>query len=125
MNKKKLEQYNRQAKEKWGKTDAYREFEEKNAQRNPEAFDKVNEGLMTLFTEFGTMMDQEPGDTAVQAQVKKLQDYLTAHYYTCTKQILSGLGQMYRSEEFTENIDRAGGPGCAAFAADAIEIYCK
>jgi hypothetical protein len=26
--------------------------------------------------------------------------------------------------EFTENIDKAGGPGTAAFAAEAIRIYC-
>lgn len=121
----KQENYDRQAKEKWGHTDAYREFQDKNAQRSPEAFDRINEGLMALFTEFGALMDNDPGAPAVQAQVEKLQNYLTAHYYTCTKPILSGLGQLYRSEEFTENIDRAGGEGCAAFAADAIEIYCK
>ena len=40
--------------------------------------------------------------------------------------ILAGLGQMYTGDgRFTENIDKAGGEGAAAFVAKAIEIYCK
>lgn len=117
--------YEAQAREKWGHTDAWKEFGEKNARRTPEAFDAVNAGLMDVFAQFGTLMDRTPDAPEVQAQVKKLQEYLTEHYYTCTRQILAGLGQMYRTEEFTENIDRAGGQGCAAFAADAIEVYCR
>ena len=48
------------------------------------------------------------------------------HYYTCTKEILFGLGQMYASGgEFTQNIDAYGGEGTAEFVAKAICIYCK
>ena len=62
----------------------------------------------------------------MQAQVKELQNYITQHFYHCTPQILSALGKMYAGGgEFTENIDKAGGPGTAEFAAKAIEIYCK
>ena len=61
-----------------------------------------------------------------QALVEKLQRFITAHYYDCTKEILSGLGQMYAADErFRENIDRAGGPGTAEFASRAIDIYCR
>ena len=72
------------------------------------------------------MLHLEPSDSAVQAQVKKLQDYITEHFYTCTNQILAGLGQMYNGGgSMTENIEKAGGAGTAEFAAKAIEIYCK
>ena len=71
------------------------------------------------------MMSLEPSDEKVQLQVKKLQDYITEHFYHCTKEILNSLGKMYAGGgEFTENIDNAGGEGCAEFTAKAIEIYC-
>lgn len=81
---------------------------------------------MKLFEEFGAIREADPASAAAQEQVKKLQSFITEHYYTCTTQILRGLGQMYAAGgEMTENIDRSGGPGTAAFAAAAIEAYCK
>lgn len=72
------------------------------------------------------MKELDPNSEAVQGQVKKLQDFISAKYYTCTKQILSGLGQMYAAGgEFTENFDKAGDRGTAEFTAKAIEIFCK
>ena len=63
---------------------------------------------------------------AAQALVKKLRSFISEHYYTCTDDILRGLGQMYTGGgEMTANIDRSGGEGTAAFAAAAIEVYCK
>ena len=82
--------------------------------------------FMQIFAEFGQMMALEPSDEEVQVQVKKLQDYITEHFYTCTKEILNGLGKMYSAGgEFTENIDKAGGSGTAVFTAKAIEVYCN
>jgi hypothetical protein len=46
--------------------------------------------------------------------------------YTCTKEILGGLGKMYAGGgDFTINIDKIGGEGTAVFASRAIEIYCR
>ena len=58
--------------------------------------------------------------------MEELRAYITKHYYTCTPEILKGLGQMYGAGgEMTENIDRYAGKGTAAFAAQAIAEYCK
>ena len=121
-----MDEYAAQAKALYGKTDAYKEFEKKTKGKSKEQMNRAGEQMMELFVEFGQMMKTfEPGADRVQAQVKKLQDYITEHFYTCTKEILSGLGNMYAGGgAFTENIDRAGGVGCAEFAAKAIEIYC-
>ena len=79
---------------------------------------------MELFVEFGKMKDHAPSEKSVQEQVKKLQDYITEHYYTCTKEILKGLGEMYSAGgSMTGNIDRAGGEGTAAFVTEAVKIY--
>lgn len=121
---KKLEQYAEQAKKTWGETGAYKEYEAKSLSAAQQK--AYGAEMMELFREFGEMKDKDPADGAVQAQVKKLQEFITAHYYTCHKHILAGLGQMYGADgEFKENIDTFGGEGTAEFAAKAIEIYCK
>ena len=84
----------------------------------------MQKAFMELFVESGKMKKEDPTSEAVQAQVKKLQDYITDHFYTCTNEILQSLGEMYVGDnEFTENIDRAGGEGTAQFVAEAIKRY--
>lgn len=122
---KKMDEYAAQAKENWGKTDAYKEFEEKSKDWTEETTGNIAKDMMRLFVEFGAMKDLDPSDEKVQEQVKRLQDYITKNFYNCTTQILSGLGRMYAGGgEFTENIDNAGGKGTAEFCHQAIEIYC-
>lgn len=122
---KKLDEYAAQAKESWGKTEAYKEFEEKQKEWTEETEKNMEVEVMSMFVEFGEMKDLDPADKKVQAQVKKLQDFFTEHFYNCTPQILSGLGRMYSGGgEFTENIDKVGGEGTAGFTNAAIQIYC-
>ncbi len=126
FNSDKLDAYARQARESWGKTEAYREFEEKSKGRTREDEGTVAQGLMAIFARMGQIRDIPPNSEAAQALVRQLQDYITRNYYTCTGQILLGLGQMYAAGgEFTENIDAAGGAGTAQFANEAIQVYCK
>ena len=121
---KKLEQYAEQAKKTWGETEAYKEYEAKALGSEQEK--AYGAEMMELFRGFGGMLEKDPADAEVQAQVKKLQDYITVHYYTCHKYILAGLGQMYAADgEFKDNIDAYAGAGTAEFAAKAIEIYCN
>ena len=81
---------------------------------------------MRILAGFGSLKEKAASDPDVQTRVKALQDYITAHFYTCTDEILAGLGKLYAAGgDFTENIDRAGGAGTAAFVSQAIEIYCR
>ncbi|MBQ9322561.1 MAG: TipAS antibiotic-recognition domain-containing protein, partial [Eubacterium sp.] len=122
---KKMDEYAAQAKASWGTTPAYKEFEEKSKGRSREDDQKIYQGMIDIFGEFGQIRDTDPASTEAQALVKKLQDYITEHMYTCTKEILSGLGKMYAGGgDFTKNIDSYGGEGTAVFAARAIEINC-
>ena len=122
----KIDEYSACAKEKWGGTDAYKEYEQKTAGQSKADARSAAEGLMDIFRELGRIRTASPASAEAQALIKKLQDYITAHYYTCTNQILRGLGQMYAAGgEMTENIDKAGGEGTAVFAKDAIDFYCK
>ena len=122
---KKLDEYAARAKEAWGDTPAYKEFEQKAKGRTDTENAELNRQMMAIFADFGAIRDTDPAGEAAQALVRRLQDFITAHYYNCTARILSGLGQMYAAGgEMTENIDRAGGIGTAEFSAKAIAVYC-
>ncbi len=126
FDKKKIEDYSKRAKEQWGQTAAYKEYENKSQDMTETQQKDVINSFMMIFAEFGEMKNQDVESAPVQSQVKKLQDFITKHYYTCTNEILAGLGKMYAAGgEFTENIDSYGGEGTAQFTAKAIEIYCK
>ena len=122
----KLDEYAAKAKASWGETAAYKEFEKKTEGRSKEEDASLAGQMMGIFREFGAVKDGDPASEEAQALAGKLQDFITEHYYTCTKEIFSGLGKMYAAGgEFTENIDKAGGRGTAVFAAAAIEIFCR
>lgn len=122
----KMDEYAKKAKEQWGQTAEYKEYEEKTGKQSPEAQKQALQKFMLIFVEFGKMIDKKPEDSNVQLKVKVLQDYITDHFYKCSNEILKGLGEMYASGgEFTENIDKAAGDGTAVFVAKAIDIYCK
>ena len=120
FDKSEMDNYAAEAKAKWGKTEAYKEFEKK-APGQQQA-----DALMAIFAEFGPVRQLDPASSEVQALVAKVQNHISQNYYNCTKQILAGLGQMYVADDrFKANIDRAGGEGTAEFVSKAIEIYCK
>ena len=96
---KKLDEYAAKAKQQWGATAAYQEYETKNAHETTQAQQENARALMALVAAFGHMQTKDPADPAVQAQVQKLQAFITEHYYTCTKEILHSLGQMYREHQ--------------------------
>lgn len=126
FDKTKLNEYAKEAKAAWGNTPEYKEFEEKEKNRTPKDNENMAALMMEIFKEFGRIKDQDPASEPAQALVKQLQDFITEHFYTCTDQILSGLGKMYSAGgDFTTNIDKAGGEGTAKFADEAIQIYCR
>ena len=126
FDKSKLNQYAAEAKKQWGETTAYAEYAEKSQNRTEQRENDLAAGLMALFAEFGALKELAPDSEQGQKQVQKLQSYISQHYYNCTEEILAGLGQLYSAGgEFTENIDKAGGAGTAAFVTKAIQHYCK
>lgn len=122
-----MKNYETEARSRWGNTDAYYEHEEKTKNYTKEKWAEANDGLMAIFAEFATCKNGGASADSATAQVlvAKLQAHITANYYTCTDEILSGLGKMYVCDErFKRNIDKYG-EGSAEFAASAIEIFCK
>ena len=122
-----MKNYEIEARSRWGNTDAYREYEQKTKNYTKEKWAEATDGLMAIFAEFATCKDSgATADSAeAQALVVKLQAHITENYYTCTDEILAGLGKMYVADErFKQNIDKFG-DGTAEFAAEGIRIYVE
>ena len=118
-----LGNYKAEAKAKWGDTMAYQEYEQ-NAKKGKD-FNNTSAQMMQLFAELGTYKHLSPVDDTVQQKIAALQQFISDNFYTCTKEILYGLGQMYTADErFMQNIDKAGGQGTAQFVSEAIKVYC-
>ena len=82
---------------------------------------------MTVLAKFAACMNDGNAADSDEAQtlVKELQNYITEKYYTCTNEILAGLGQMYVADErFKNNIDKHT-PGTAEFISQSIAAYCE
>ena len=123
----KFESYKDEVREKWGNTKAYAEYAEKSKNYGKDKFSAMSGEMAEIFGRFNLAMKNSAiaGSDEVQGLVKELQDYITLNFYTCTKEILYGLGQMYvLDDRFKNNIDKAG-EGTAEFISEAIKIYCK
>ena len=121
------EKYEKEVRECWGATNAYREHEQKTKNYTKEKWSEANDGLMAIFAEFAACKSSgmAADSTEAQALVAKLQAHITANYYTCTDEILADLGKMYVADErFKKNIDKYG-EGTAKFASEGIRIYVE
>ena len=121
-----LDDYSRQAKTLYGKTEAYQEYEQKAKDRSRQQEKDLGNQVMDFFARLGKMRPCAADSEEAQAWVKELQAFFTEHFYTCTPQILKGLGEVYAGGgSMTENIDQAGGAGTGAFAKEVIDIYVR
>lgn len=117
--------YSAEVKERWGDTAAYAESEKKTVGYDDGQWNILSCEGDAILQEFGDSSNTSPDSSEAQALVKKWQDYITANFYNCTKEILSCLGQMYVGDKrFTQSIDKHG-DGTAKFMADAIEVFCS
>ena len=122
-----MKSYEAEARDRYGDTAAYREHEQKTKNYTTEKWAEANDGLMAIFAELAMCKDSGASADSAEAQVlvARLQAHITANYYTCTDEILAGLGKMYVADErFKKNIDKHG-EGTAEFAAEGIRIYVE
>ena len=123
----KRDKYAKEVKEKWGDTAAYKESVQKTADNSADKWKQINSAMDERIAEFADCKRKgfAPDSKDALAFVKKWQDFITENYYTCTKEILAGLGEMYVADDrFLKDIDRHG-DGTAQFMSDSIKAYCK
>ena len=114
--------YENEVKNRWGNSQAFAEFTEKTKSFSEGQYADINSGLEKIFIRFAEVMKSglKPDSEESQKLVENLQSYITEHCYTCSDDILAGLGRMYVSDErFKNNIDK-NGSGTADFVSRAI-----
>ncbi|MDT9564761.1 MerR family transcriptional regulator [Streptococcus mutans] len=123
FNKAELAEFQAEAKKKWGKTAAFQEFD---ARTNQREFSQISSEMSHIMANFGHLKELSADNDKVQQQVEVLKNYISDHFYDCTKDILAGLEKMYTEDNrFSQFIDQSGGQGTAAFVAEAIAVYCR
>lgn len=122
FDKSKLKEYAEKARETWGNTEAYSEYEEKSKGRTDAENGILAKEMMDIFRDIGRLKDLGPESDEVKMKIRELQEHITKNYYKCTDEILRSLGTMYASGgEFNKNIDKAAGEGTAVFVNEAIK----
>ncbi len=122
-----LREYAAEAREKWGGSEAYAEYEKKSENYSAEKQGEIISAMDGIIAEFADFLKsgEAPDSEASLGLVKRWRDFITENYYKCTDEILSGLGEMYTADErFRKNIDRHG-EGTADFMSQAIAAYCR
>ena len=122
MKNNEFEKYEAEAKEKWGSTEAYQSYTARTGNYSKEQWNDLAAEMDSIMGQFALCMKNGNSPDSAEAQnlVKLLQNHITEHYYSCTNEILAGLGQMYVADErFRTNIDKHA-DGTAAFIRQAI-----
>lgn len=116
-----IDGFKEEARQKWGSTAAYKEYEARGKTDNS----ILSDGMRKIFADLGKLKGEPADGKEAQETVKELKDFITENCYTCTDEILRSLGEMYVSDErFKKFIDLEGGTGTAEFTSRAIKHFC-
>ncbi len=119
------QKYQKEAQERWGDTDAYKESAQKTSHYTKADWARLTEEAGTIYSALAARLNLAPEDDEVQQLIADWQAHITKYYYNCTNEILAGLGQMYvKDERFLNSIDKYGA-GLAEFMSKAIAYYCS
>lgn len=117
--------YASEVKERWGNTSAYEESKEKTSGYDKEKWVSVKNEMDAIMKQFADNIGESPDSKEVQQLVEDWKACITRNHYTCTDEILAGLGQMYVADErFRKNMDTHG-EGTAKLMSDAIAYYVE
>ncbi len=122
-----FKKYETEVKEKWGETLAYTEYTQKTKDYKDEKWQETACGLDEIFMGLANLMKNGKAYNSAEAleQIRALKAHITHNYYTCTNEILLGLGEMYVNDSrFKEHIDQCGG-GTAEFTQKAINVFLE
>lgn len=101
-------EYEAEAQQSWGETDAYAESQRRTAAYGPEDWKQIKaEGdeIVAVLAELHAA-GASPDADEVLAAAERHRQHITARFYECTPDIHRGLGEMYvRDERFRESIE--------------------
>jgi len=116
--------YGKEAEERWGSTDAYKESARRTAKYTEEDWRRIKTFNDEVYRVLVERMPYGPADEEVQRIIAAHRQHITDNFYACSTEIYRGLGEMYVNDpRFTANIDKYK-EGLAAFMRDAMILHC-
>ena len=118
-----IEKYKKEAQQKWGHTDAYKQSVQRTKGWTKTDYKRVKAEGEALARQIANAMDKGLKDPEVQALVTKHYNAI-AQFYDLPYEMYRNLGKMYvQDQRFTAYYERFR-PGLAQFLCDAIAYYC-
>ncbi len=99
FDKTEIDRYAKEVKERWENTAAYKEYQLKATEMTDSETEETGRQLLDLVAGLGALKTGAPDEPQAQDLIRKIQEFITEHYYTCTDEILKGLGEMYVCDE--------------------------
>lgn len=115
-------EYEDEAKERWGQTDAYQQSAQRTAGYGKAEWQTIKEESEGIYRSFVKLMAAgiAAGDRRAMDVAEQHRAHISRWFYECPLEIHAGLGQMYQADvRFRENIDKHG-DGLAEYMAAAI-----
>ncbi len=119
-----VKQYQQEVKERWGKTDAYKQSMQRVKKMSKEQMEKIKADQKQNEEMIASLMEQGPENQAVQEQIEIHYKGIN-QFYDCSLDMYQNLADMYVSDpRFTAHYDKTK-PELAKFMQKAITIYIK
>lgn len=118
-------QYEAEARERWGETEAYRQSAARTARYTPADWQRIRAEMDALTAGYVDLMDAgvSPTDGRAQAVAARHRAHISGAYYDASPQMMRRLAQMWVADErFTRNIDRAR-PGLTDYQSRAVTAW--
>ncbi|MGE0866979.1 MAG: MerR family transcriptional regulator [Kofleriaceae bacterium] len=115
-------EYEQEAEQRWGHTDAYKESQRRTKQYGPADWERMKQEASAIYQRLLDRMraNAPVSDPVVQAAVEDHRMHIDRWFYPCSKEMQKGLGSLYVSDpRFTANLDKIA-PGFARYLSDAI-----
>ena len=115
-------EYEEEARERWGDTDAYRESARRTAQYGEAEWSEIRREAEEIVREMiAVMRAGAPADgTEARALAERHRQHISRWFYPCSTQMHRGLAEMYVVDErFTQTYEREAA-GLAGYFHDAI-----
>lgn len=117
-------EYEAEAEQAWGDTDAYRESERRTAAYGPEDWKRIKAEADEIVASLAALYEDgaPPSSDEVLSAAERHREHITARFYECTPEIHRGLGEMYVSDpRFRQSMEKDGElPGFAEYLRDAF-----
>lgn len=123
FNDPKLAEYQEEARQRWGQSEAYKESERRARGYSKEDWTRIKAEMEAVGTGMANLLGRDPASPEVQAQIGTWFQLINDRFYTCTPEIFRGLGEMYVADpRFTATYEKIK-PGLAEFMRDAMAVY--